>query len=538
MGGMKNFLFAGRAFLTSHRCVLYLIVFAAFLRLDHCLDNRALWLDEAWRAVEIVGQSFGDILLGRKVVVPSPVGFQVLTKLSVVVFGMSEYAFRLVPLIAGILSPVLLFLYLRRAGSRESVPVCLAFFAFCPALVYFSAENKQFSTDVFVALLLYVIADKLTRETLSAGQVGKLSLVAALCVWVSWPALFICVAMALMHVVLVLLKKVKQRVLLLGVFHAAWLVSFLAVYWLSLQKRAGIKGLVGMWEGAFWPLPPWSQESLSWLGQKIWTLMQYPVGLAYPALGIAAMCLGCYVILRNRRDRGFLLLLPMALALLASAGKLYPFSDRAVLFLLPAVFVVMSEGVAWLFRKGAFLRLLGIVLFVLMLFHPVQQSVRDVFHLRRPEEVRPLMRYLKSRQRPGDCIYLTTSSLYAYNHYHDVFRFPFSITIKGLLSDILREDQGGTYLFVYHPVRKFDSKIYLGRQLLPGKVNPQNHNITQLDGCARTWVFFSHFDPKVEQHILSYLDRMGRRVQVLRETGAALYLYDLRQGARVQEGAM
>ncbi len=121
----------------------------------------------------------------------APVGFLWLEKLSVHFLGNSEMALRLVPIVCGIGS---LFLFLavawRFLGAR-AVAIAVGLFAISTPLIYYVSEVKQYSSDIAVALVLYLVADAPVGANLGRASAILAALVGSLAIWFSFPAAFV-----------------------------------------------------------------------------------------------------------------------------------------------------------------------------------------------------------------------------------------------------------------------------------------------------------------------------------------------------------
>ena len=138
----------------AERLTRWLLAAGALLRVAQYLSNRSLWLDEAYIAPTILKRSFAGLLWPPDYGQIVPVGFLALVRAAVALFGASEYALRLVPLLCGLAA---LFLFRRVAGRllpAPAVPIAAALFSFSGPLIGFSSELKQYSSDVLAALFL------------------------------------------------------------------------------------------------------------------------------------------------------------------------------------------------------------------------------------------------------------------------------------------------------------------------------------------------------------------------------------------------
>src|SRR5712692_1214244 len=127
---------------TSPLFLWIIICCGALLRLAQYLFNRSLWFDEALLAHNIINRSVSGLLKPLDYAVGAPLGFLMLEKLAVQMFGSSEYALRLVPLLAGILSLYLFYRVAKLCVTPKAVPIALGLFALSGYLIYYASETK------------------------------------------------------------------------------------------------------------------------------------------------------------------------------------------------------------------------------------------------------------------------------------------------------------------------------------------------------------------------------------------------------------
>ena len=86
-----------------------IILLGAVLRISPYLSNRSFWNDEAMISLNIINRSFQQLFNALDYNQGAPIGFLIVEKLLIKVFGESEYVFRLFPLICGILSLIIFY---------------------------------------------------------------------------------------------------------------------------------------------------------------------------------------------------------------------------------------------------------------------------------------------------------------------------------------------------------------------------------------------------------------------------------------------
>ena len=169
-----------------------LVALGAALRIANYAANRSLWADEASLAHNIIGRSFDALARPLDLAQVAPLGFLWLERCAVVLFGPSEYALRLVPLLASLAALALAVPLARRTLEGLAVPFAVALVAISNPLLYYSGETKQYALDVAatmgLALLTLVAREddpRRPRRLLALGIAG------ALAPWFSQPSVFV-----------------------------------------------------------------------------------------------------------------------------------------------------------------------------------------------------------------------------------------------------------------------------------------------------------------------------------------------------------
>jgi hypothetical protein len=85
---------------------------------------------------------------------------------------------------------------------------------------------------------------------------------------------------------------------------------------------------------------------------------------------------------------------PIALCLVASALRKYPFSNRLLLFVVPALILLAVAGVEAAARTPKAGPALAAVLAAAVLFEPSLAAARALVHPRTNEEIKPVLAYV------------------------------------------------------------------------------------------------------------------------------------------------
>jgi hypothetical protein len=483
--------------LEGSRLAFLIVITGICLRLIQYLFNRSLWWDESLLALNIINTPLEKLFepLGHNQAAPP--GFLFLERFWVWVFNAKEYALRLVPLLAGLASLCLFFKLARNWLSQKAYVLALLFFAFSHHLIYYSAEVKQYSLDVFSALLLYYLFGKWISGRNPKQALFLLSLAGGLAVWFSHPIIFILSGLGLYAFIHHLRQNDYRKLFALVIPGTVWLLSFSLVYFLVLERASASTALNIYWDDAFLPFPPSSLADLKQAYYLLTNVFRNPGGLVPEIAAAGLFILGC--ISWRHKQNLWPLLLPILITLAASALHRYPFSQRLILFILPALYLLIAQGLALLMeKKDLKIRLLGYALLAIMLIGPAYKMYPFPF---RVEESRPLIQYLASKKTPGDFVYLYYGATAAFDYYRQVYKLDIDNYVRGVWA------------------RKAPQKY--------------KKDIEILKQHQRVWVLFSHVykrnTPQSEEKLITgYLDQMGIRLEEHRQTGASLYLFGLR----------
>ena len=475
------------------------------MRLAQYLHRGALWVDETTLALSIVPRPAKDLLftpLFRFQMAPP--GFLQAAKASVTLFGPTEPALRLPALIVSIAALVLFAALARKILEGWEIFFAVTIFALSPMVLVHTADAKQYMFDLAAALILTIIVLKLRHARYSPRWSAIGAAAGLIAVWFSDASAFVLGGMGLALVTLAFAERDRVALRSALVIGPAWGLA-LAAQQLGAQRRmaGGTREYMqNWWEQAFMPVPPGSRSEVLWIPLRISDAYAHGLGLR-PLDGLcAALGLFGFVQLwrRGRRDAALILGTPIAMALVASAARLYPFDGRLILFLFPALVIALAAGaggVSRVWQRRAPLIQLAILLALL-------NTPRFVFTGERPrwrrQEVRPVLATLQQNRRPGDSIFVYSGSIVAMLYYGPRYG------IK----------PGEWSVFGYG-----------------GNPEAAAERIRQLRGLSRVWLFFSHDYPQgTRAAVVSLFDQMGTRQpggfsppDPLEES--ALYLYDL-----------
>ena len=478
---------------------LSLVLVGFVLRLRQYLADRSLWLDEAMLTNNILGRSFGGLFQPLDNNQGAPIGFLLLQKWITLLLGDSEFALRLFPFVAGFVSLALMFALMRKISKPTAGNLALGFFAVAPALVYYSSEVKQYSTDIAIALGLSLIYLKYAGAELEKKDAILIALVGALAVWFSHPAFFVVGALGLALFIPAVLAKDKQKIITLLVIAAVWFLNIGALYFLNLRQLSTHQFFLDFWRAGF---IPHDSSALTWLAYSFQAPFRDLLDLQTSYIITVFLLLIGYVGLTRRNpDFGFFLLAIFSLTFFASFLTFYPFAGRMILFLTPVLILFLAEGIeaiAGLFaRSRVSAWVVRIFIIVYLLYSPLAVTIENFLTPKYQEHIRPTMEYLRDYRKDGDMVYV--------------------------------------YYWAEHAVRYYAPKY--GMDMSEFLIGADDHDnpmaysaeLESLRGHERVWFLFSHvyenggFNER--DFILRLLDSMGKQLRQFRVPGTSVYLY-------------
>lgn len=438
------------------RLLVLLVLLGAVLRLRQAVFNRSLWLDEALLANNVVQRPL-DTLLGEPLASNqgAPAGFLALTDLLTTALGPTDLVLRLVPVVSGVLALLVAYrLSLLVLGSPAGRATFIGLMAAAPVLVYYASEFKQYSSDVLVSLVILWAG---LRYDQNRHGPAVLAAVGAVGLWFSHPAVFTLAAVGAVLAVEALRRRQWRALLPLAAVATLWMLSFAADYLLSLRSLAANRSLIAYWRLGYAPVLIDSLAELRWY----WDSALGFVFLAFGERGLVdplprpewfnplnwvllAVVLvgGVHLFWRARRMAGFALF-SVALTVIASGLKLYPFRARMILFLTPLIFLAAASAVDWLagrsqrvLRASAWAAAAALVALLLM------PSLTIVARPHNHSDIKGALTYVAAQRQPGDTVALSVWSEAAYRFYAPQF----GLAAMPVVAAIPRENDADAFL--------------------------------------------------------------------------------------------
>ena len=374
-----------------------IILIGVVLRIIPYLYNRSLWLDESLIALNIVERSFLKLLYPLNYSQSAPIGFVLLEKLAIQVFGNNEYALRLFPLISGILSLILFYQVAKRWINPKAVPIALSLFVISEPLIYYSSEVKQYSSDVAIALLIFLVTDYIISKKLTHNRIFLFGVIGSISLWFSHPSLFILFSVGLILTIFHICRKEWTKIRSFSIAYSLWALSFIINYFGNLRYIDSRGNLKGFFSNNFMPFPPMSVSELEWILDTFVSIFNFPVGLPLSGIALLTFIIGCISLYSVRKEKFLLLISPLFIALLASCFHKYPFRGRLLLFVVPSLLLCIGEGMTQIRDKTKQnLPVIGNVILCLLFLFPLFNVGSHIIKPKpiNQEEIKPVLEYV------------------------------------------------------------------------------------------------------------------------------------------------
>jgi len=489
------------------------IALATGLRLANYLANFDMFGDEVSVASSILSRTYTELFRPLDYFQNAPVGFLMVVEFfsNALACTQMEYALRLYPLIAAVVSVPLFLLLARRVLSGRAVVLAMFLFATSRYLVGYSSELKQYSADVMVILGMLVMSLWMKSGKHTVFRLVIYAVIGALAIWFSQPAVFILAGIGIYWSVEALTKRCfAEFARLFGVF-VFWAVNFAVYYFAVASKYVTNEGYLTYFAHAFMPWPPKSYSDLCWFPNLLLRCLEAPGGFRPQVVLVVCLILvaGYITIYKSQRTAFFFLLSFLPLVLVASGLRLFPLQHRVVLFAVPIMILGVAQGAVYLAGRLAGPTPYVAATVVLIVAVPSFLDIRKFpFKPFRAEGIKASIAYFGEKRQPGDTLFLFRSADRTFRFYGP--RYGMTYGMAGI--------------------------EFIDGTLEVSDVGDLADDIEKLRGRRRVWLLL-HNKLKTDMineraFFLYYLDRIGRRLDEFEAECASIYLYDLTESKK------
>ena len=408
----------------------YLIMLIAIvLKFKLFLECRDLFIDEINLSRNIITlpfhELFGNLLHHQH----APPFLLFIIKGLTILFGITEYSLRSIPLVASLFS--LILFYKLSIGFIKNwailFPICL--FGFSIYIMEYSVSVKQYSTDIFFTLAFVYWTLKLDLENVKAFLIFVIA--ASLALWFSMPFIF---TLASIGFYLLLTKSKKPfdepfiKCLIMG---ACWLISFGILYIVNIKGSLESDVIISYHQRDFIPFPS-TFEKLIKFKDLIISVFRSMVGkTTVPILfSIMLFFLAFAKCWQQKKAELLLLIGPFFLSIIASMLGYYAFAVRLSLFFLPLLMIMMGIGLGTLITQTNKLKKTPRILiatFLAGLTLLALQRNSGIAYLFKPfhqVQTKNLIQELSTLRKPTEALFVSLNAQPAYLFYTKLHKNP------------------------------------------------------------------------------------------------------------------
>ena len=310
--------------------IRYLVVaLGLFLWVFTLAHDRPLFLDEANLARNLYDRSFAGLFSPLDHEQYAPPLYLLFAKALAELFGYREWVLRLPAFLGGLLGIVALIGAGRalKLGEWTALPLALLFVN--PTVLRYVTEFKPYGLDLGLAAAILWAQLRWPK-----GATGWWLVAGVVLPWLSLPSVFVLAAVGLV--------RIHRDWRFAGVA-AVWATSFGVLYWTVLRSAVGSDYLNTFHAAYFLPAPT-NPEALRQISFQLYGILRLSYGFTVVSLVFGGFVL-LYALFIPALRRYMWLLLPLAVALFASAFRFYTLIDRMLLFALPGVWLLTALAV-------------------------------------------------------------------------------------------------------------------------------------------------------------------------------------------------
>ncbi len=352
------------------RVCYFLITIGIIYRLVLWWQNRGMFIDEANLARNIYERNFLGLTKPLFYEQFAPPVFLWMSKISTLVFGYDERAFRLYPFITSIAALWLFYKVAKEYITFHALWYPLALFATGALYLRYATEFKQYMPDAFMALSLIYVALKL--DILQSQPIRFIIIwivLGSVAIWSSMPSVFILAAIGVYYFVITWLSNQKTKIIYLIFIGSNWLLQFGFYFFSILKNQMNSSYLQNFHQWYFLDAFPTSIEQFKSHNYIVLKGLTEVVGgkiMISLVLNTLLTLLGWYYLIRTKNKKAILLMVPGILVLIASAAKSYSIMERLMLFCIPCWLIIIGVGLDYILNSNITLVRVLCILFALI----------------------------------------------------------------------------------------------------------------------------------------------------------------------------
>ena len=333
-------------FILFYISILCILVTGFYLRTLFYLNFSQLWGDEAAILIPAIKFSFVKAMfIPYGTDATSPPLYTAIIKILYNIGGINELKLRLGSYLAGLVSlPLCYLLFKRFLKGEQSLIIATFLISTNIALITMSGMIKQYTLDFLIATVILLIASNISWTQLKYKTIF-LFFISALFFYISsFGALFIIPSIVLVYFISAILEKNKENIKKITLFTILNLIFLIPYYIFYLSKLNNDSHLVSQWIDKYGFFPNTYFEVSGIVDYLFDTASYFGHTNILVIISICTLLtIGSCIFYKVKPHKDFFVIVtPIIVMLIAGALKIYPFQNRAIIFLLPNFVIIIG----------------------------------------------------------------------------------------------------------------------------------------------------------------------------------------------------
>lgn len=411
-----------------------IILLGIYLRAKTYFLFSPTWCDEVFLINNIIFKSFLSLFFPLESLQAAPPLFLVLIKFIAKIIGADYelFALRLLPFLFSCFSVILFFCFLLKSIKNKIVILAgLLLFSINSMLIYYSAEVKQYSCDIFFCILFLYLYDKFNIQ--NKKQLLITLFIAYIAPFLSFTSIFVMLAMVLYK-----FFEVKEPIRNKIPYLYTLITIFVSSGFLWLILNVNNQDMFAFFNARI------SEFSLSNFFFMVSAYLKY-LNL-YSIVTMALLFIGMLVSFIKKNKYGIIMTIVFFEACVLSFMGKYPFEGRAILYLMPVCLYFMLCACSTIETKKNILNNVISILLLFIMFYSVN-NIFDTFptgshspnHQERMKDKEVVTNFL-SKYNEDDKLIVTRFLVQFIKYYNVESKFNKNITYKDFISESTLDD--------------------------------------------------------------------------------------------------
>ncbi len=332
------------------RLTFFAIPLALLFSFYQFLLNKSIWLDESYLALNLVDKNYLELLKPLDNGQVAPIGFLLVEKFILSIFHTyPDLELRVFPFLS-FLGSIFIFYQISTLLSfnriiQNVLTICLSLNFW---LLRYSCEIKQYSSDVLITLIIIFFTLKLDFKNKSS--IMLYTLICCLSIFFSNVSIFTLISSFIYLFIQETFRSKNYKVFIIFI---TTFIFFLFYFFLFIYNHPTKSTMKLYWDFAFLPINPFKSEFYIFLYDNV--IKHFFSDLLhfgnYWYVPFIIFSLSLLKLFKNNKELLLLMSIPFLLHLFLSGFKIYPFTGRLIIYLIPISIIIIGFLMSYLKKE-------------------------------------------------------------------------------------------------------------------------------------------------------------------------------------------